>query len=134
MAFNYRQSLKDEKIAEGEPVDSGVSTTSFPTNFKDTFVARLRDTNVNPERQSLGNFSEKSANDFIVNKMNTLDNVPYFERPQDNLRASNFLKKYQLSFIIDDDEKTSAESTLGYISGDPNSNLKGSFPGGMEVS
>ena len=134
MAFPYRRSLKDQKVEKGEPVDTGVSTTSFPADFKDTFVARLRDTNVNPQKKSLGVFSEKSAEDFILNKMKTLDNVPYFQDPQSNLRASNFLYKYRDSFIIPDEEKASAESTVGYISGNPNSNLRGIFPGGMEVS
>ena len=134
MAFNYRQSLKDQKIAKGEPVDTGVSPTSFPTNFKDTFVARLRDTNIDPQKKSLGVFSEESAEDFIVNKMNTLDNVPYFQDPQSNLRASNFLYKYRDSFIIPDEQKTSAEGTLAYLQGNPNSNLASKFPGGMEVS
>jgi len=52
MARTYNKSLKDELVAKGEPVDSGVSSTSFPTDFKNKFVARLKDTNIDPNKKS----------------------------------------------------------------------------------
>ena len=134
MAFTYRRGIKEQNVETGEPVDSGISSTSFPNDFKNTFVARLRDNNINPEREPPSVFGNKDAEEFAESKIPTFDNVPNFERPQDNWRAEDFLRKYRLSFIVPDEEKASAEPTLGYISGDPNSNLKGSFPGGMEVS
>ena len=134
MAFNYRQSLKGETVAKGESVDSGISTTSFPTDFKDKFVARFKDVTQDPSKVSFGVFSNKDAEEFAKSKIPTFDNVPNFEDPQSNLRAQDFLNKYRVSFIVPDEEKTSAESTVGYIAGDPRSNLTGSFPGGMEVS
>jgi hypothetical protein len=134
MAFNYRRSLKDQKIAKGEPVDSGISPTSFPTDFKDKFVARFKDVTQDPNKESFGVFSNEDAEEFAKSKIPTFDNAPNFEDPQSNLRAQDFLNKYRATFIVPDEEKASAESTLGYISGDPNSNLKGGFPGGMEVS
>ena len=134
MAFNYRQSLKGETVAKGESVDSGISTTSFPTDFKDKFVARFKDVTQDPNKQSFGVFSNKDAEEFAKSKIPTFDNVPNFEDPQSNLRAQDFLNKYRVSFIVPDEEKASAESTIGYIAGDPRSNLTGSFPGGMEVS
>lgn len=134
MAFNYRQSLKGETVAKGESVDSGISTTSFPTDFKDKFVARFKDVTQDPSKVSFGVFSNKDAEEFVKSKIPTFDNVPNFEDPQSNLRAQDFLNKYRVSFIVPDEEKASAESTVGYIAGDPRSNLTGSFPGGMEVS
>ena len=134
MAFNYRQSLKGETVAKGESVDSGISTTSFPTDFKDKFVARFKDVTQDPNKQSFGVFSNEDAEEFAKSKIPTFDNVPNFEDPQSNLRAQDFLNKYRVSFIVPDEEKASAESTVGYIAGDPRSNLTGSFPGGMEVS
>lgn len=134
MAFNYRQSLKGETVAKGESVDSGISTTSFPTDFKDKFVARFKDVTQDPSKVSFGVFSNKDAEEFAKSKIPTFDNVPNFEDPQSNLRAQDFLNKYRVSFIVPDEEKASAESTIGYIAGDPRSNLTGSFPGGMEVS
>jgi hypothetical protein len=134
MAFNYRQSLKGETVAKGESVDSGISTTSFPTDFKDKFVARFKDVTQDPSKVSFGVFSNKDAEEFAKSKIPTFDNVPNFEDPQSNLRAQDFLNKYRVSFIVPDEEKASAESTVGYIAGDPRSNLTGSFPGGMEVS
>jgi len=134
MAFNYRQSLRGQKVAKGEPVDSGISPTSFPPDFKDKFVARFKDVTQDPNKQSFGVFSNEDAEEFAKSKIPTFDNVPNFEDQQSNLRAQDFLNKYRISFIVPDGEKASAESTLGYIAGDPNSNLKGGFPGGMEVS
>jgi len=134
MAFTYRRDIKEQNIEKGEPVDSGISPTSFPANFKDKFVARFKDVTQDPSKAPPDVFSNKDAEQFAVSKLPTLDNAPNFEDPQSNLRAQDFLNKYRATFIIPDEEKASAESTLGYIAGDPNSNLKGSFPGGMEVS
>jgi hypothetical protein len=134
MAFTYRRGIKQQNVETGEPVDSGISPTSFPADFKDKFVARFKDVTQDPNKQSFGVFSNEDAEEFAKSKIPTFNNVPNFERPQDNLRAQDFLNKYRFSFIVPDEEKASAESTVGYISGDPNSNLRGNFPGGMEVS
>ena len=135
MAFTYRHGIKEQNVAKGEPIDSGVSPTSFPTDFKDKFVARFKDVTQDPDKVSFGVFSNEDAEEFAKSKIPTFDNVPNFEDQQSNLKAQDFLNKYRVSFIVPDEEKASAESTLGYISGNPNSNLKGSFPGGgIEVS
>jgi hypothetical protein len=134
MAFTYRRSIKQQNVEKGEPVDSGISPTSFPTGFKDEFVARFKDVTQDPNKQSFGVFSNEDAEEFAKSKIPTFDNVPNFEDPQSNLRAQDFLNKYRVSFIVPDEEKASAESTIGYIAGNPNSNLRNNFPGGMEVS
>ena len=134
MARTYNKSLKDELVAKGEPVDSGVSSTSFPTDFKNKFVARLKDTNIDPNKKSFGVFSNEDRDFYAIQKVPLIDDIPNFSDPLTNLRAQDFLGKYRSSFIIPDEDKASAASTLEYISGNPNSNLKGSFPGGMEVS
>ena len=134
MARTYNQSLKDELVAKGEPVDSGVSSTAFPTDFKNKFVARVKDTNIDPEKQSFGVFGKKESEEFLNEKLPTFDNNPYFLDEQSNLRANDFLNKYRNSFIQPPEEKDSAESTKGFILGDYKSNLAGTFPGGMEVS
>jgi len=135
MAFTYRRGIKEQNVAKGEPVDSGVSSTSFPADFKDKFVARFKDVTQDPNKQSFGVFSNEDAEEFAKSKIPTFDNVPNFEDQQSNLRAQDFLNKYRASFIVRDEEKASAESTLGYISGDPKSNLANEFPGGgIEVS
>ena len=134
MAFPYRRNIKEQNVAKGEPIDSGVSPTSFPTDFKDKFVARFKDVTQDPNKKSFGVFSNEDAEQYAKFKIPTFDNAPNFGDEQSNLRAQDFLNKYRATFIVPDEEKASAESTLGYISGDPNSNLTGRFPGGMEVS
>lgn len=134
MVFNYRQTQRDKVIAK-EPVDSGISSTSFPPDFKDNFVARFKDVTEDPNKVPPYVFSNKDAEEFAKSKIPTFDNVPNFEDQQSNLRAQDFLNKYRASFIVPDEEKASAKSTLGYISGDPKSNLANEFPGGgMQVS
>ena len=136
MAFTYRRDIKEQNVEKGKPVDSGISPSSFPTNFKDKFVARFKDVTQDPNKESFGVFSNEDAEEFAKSKIPTFDNTPYFKDPQSNLKAQDFLNKYRVSFIVPDEEKASAESTLGYISGNPNSNLANKFPGsnGMEVS
>lgn len=134
MAFNYRRDIKEQNVEKGEPIDSGISPSSFPADFKDKFVARFKDVTQDPNKESFGVFSNEDAEEFAKSKIPTFNNAPNFEDPQSNLRAQDFLNKYRATFIVPDEEKASAESTLGYISGNPNSNLKGGFPGGIELS
>ena len=134
MAFRYNKGIRQGLVDKGEPVDSRITTTSFPTDFRNKFVARMKDTNIDPDKQSFGVFSNEEAERFANEKLPTVDNVPNFTDEESNLRANDFLNKYRATFIQPDEQKVSAESTLGYISGDPNSNLRGGFPGGMEVS
>lgn len=135
MARVYNEtSIRDKVVARRKPVDSGISTTAFPANFKNKFIARLRDTNIDPNKESFGVFGQEESQKFLNEKLPTFDNNPYFLDEQSNLRANDFLNKYRNSFIQPDEEKVSAESTRGFILGDPRSNLAGTFPGGMEVS
>jgi hypothetical protein len=134
MAFRYNKGIRQGLVDKGEPVDSRITTTSFPTDFRNKFVARMKDTNIDPNKQSFGVFSNEEAERFANEKLPTVDNAPNFPDEESNLRANDFLNKYRATFIVPDEEKASAESTLGYIAGDPNSNLRGGFPGGMEVS
>ena len=134
MTRTYNQSLREEIVAKGKPVDSGISTTAFPTDFKDPLVAKYRDFNKDPNKESFGVFGEEASQKFLNEKFPTFDNNPNFADVPSNLRAKDFLNKYRSSFIQPDEEKVSAESTKGFILGDPNSNLAQKFPGGMEVS
>ena len=134
MAFRYNKGIRQELVDKGEPVDSRVTTTSFPTDFKNKFVARMKDTNIDPNKQSFGGFTNPEAERFANEKLPTVDNAPNFPDEQSNLRANDFLNKYRATFIVPDEEKASAESTLGYIAGDPNSNLREVFPGSEGVS
>lgn len=127
-------SIRGKVVAKGKPVDSGISTTAFPKDFKDPLVAKYRDFNEDPNKVAPRVFGEEASQKFLNEKFPTFDNNPYFANVLSNLRAKDFLNKYKNSFIQPDEEKVSAESTKGFILGDPRSNLAGTFPGGMEVS
>lgn len=126
-------SIRDKVVAKGEPVDSGISTTAFPMDFKDPLVAKYRDYNEDPNKITPRVFGKKESTEFLNEKFPTFDNNPNFADVPSNLRAKDFLNKYRNSFIQPDEEKVSAESTKGFILGDK-SNLAGVFPGGKELS
>lgn len=133
MAFNYRRGRRQELLDKRARVDNGVTPTFIPTDFKNKFVARMKDTNIDPNKELIaGEFSNPEADHFISEKLPTIDNIPNFQDKYSNSIAKGFLDKYQASFVQPPEEKISAESTLKYITGDPNP--KGVFPGGMEVS
>lgn len=130
MVFNYRQTPRDEAIAK-EPVDSGVSTSSFGNAeaFRNAFVARMKDTNIDPNKQSLGSFSNEERDNFIVNKEPQIrDGVWNSEDPNEYTRADDFRNKYVSSRLVEDDRKVTPQSALEYVTGQPNDGLAGKFP------
>ena len=130
MVFNYRQTLRDEAIAK-KPVDSGVSTSSFGNAeaFRNAFVARMKDTNIDPNKQSFGSFSNEERDDFITNKEPQIrDGVWNSEDPNEYTRAGDFAKKYVNSYLVEDDRKVTPQSALEYVTGQPNDGLAGKFP------
>jgi len=130
MVFNYRQTLRDEAIAK-KPVDSGVSTSSFGNAeaFRNAFVARMKDTNIDPNKQSFGSFSNEERDDFITNKEPQIrDGVWNSEDPNEYTRADDFRNKYVSSRLVEDDKKVTPQSALEYVTGQPNDGLAGKFP------
>ena len=130
MAFNYRQTPRDEAIAK-EPVDSGVSTSSFGNAeaFRNAFVARMKDTNIDPNKQSFGSFSNEERDNFIINKEPQIkDGIWNSEDPNEYLRAEDFRNKYVSSRLVEDDKKVTPQSALEYVTGQPNDGLAGKFP------
>ena len=130
MAFNYRQTPRDEAIAK-EPVDSGVSTSSFGNAeaFRNAFVARMKDTNIDPNKQSFGSFSNEERDNFIINKEPQIkDGIWNSEDPNEYLRAEDFRNKYVSSRLVEDDKKVTPQSALEYVTGQPNDELAGKFP------
>jgi len=130
MAFNYRQTPRDEAIAK-EPVDSGVSTSSFGNAeaFRNAFVARMKDTNIDPNKQSFGSFSNEERDDFITNKEPQIrDGVWNSKDPNEYTRADDFRNKYVSSRLVEDDKKVTPQSALEYVTGQPNDGLAGKFP------
>ena len=130
MVFNYRQTPRDEAIAK-EPVDSGVSTSSFGNAeaFRNAFVARMKDTNIDPNKQSFGSFSNEERDDFITNKEPQIrDGIWNSEDPNEYTRADDFRNKYVSSRLVEDDKKVTPQSALEYVTGQPNDGLAGKFP------
>jgi|DEB0MinimDraft_6_1074348.scaffolds.fasta_scaffold72434_2 hypothetical protein len=135
MVFNYRQTLRDEAIAK-KPVDNGVSTSSFgdAEAFRNAFVARMKDTNIDPNKQQSFDsfsdpFSNEKRNDFITNKEPQIrDGIWNSEDPNEYTRADDFRNKYVSSRLVEDDKKVTPQSALEYVTGQPNDGLAGKFP------
>ena len=138
MVFNYRQTLRDEAIAK-KPVDNGVSTSSFgdAEAFRNAFVARMKDTNIDPNKQSFdpssdpfsNSFSNEKRNDFITNKEPQIrDGIWNSDDPNEYLRADDFRNKYVNSYLVEEDKKVTPQSALEYVTGQPNDGLAGKFP------
>ena len=129
MVFNYRQTPRDEAIAK-EPVDNGVSTSSFgdAEAFRNAFVARMKRHNIDPNKQS-DSFSNEERDNFIVNKEPQIrDGVWNSEDPNEYTRADDFRNKYVSSRLVEDDKKVTPQSALEYVTGQPNDGLAGKFP------
>ncbi len=123
MAFNYKRDRRDQKIDAGDSVDSGVDFTGKARDFKNQFVAKMKDTNIDPNKQSLGQFGNIEAQDFLNTTEVLTDGIPNFIDQNQQARAEDFKNKWANSVLIPEEDKINATGTLDYLKQDPNSNL-----------
>ena len=65
--FDYRRNRREQLVKKGEPVDNNIDFSGRTnTDFTNTFVAKMKDTNNLSTRESPGQFDDKQAD--IVKK------------------------------------------------------------------
>ena len=137
--FDYRLNRKEQLVRKGEPIDNSVDFSGKTSpDFRNKFIARMKDTNKMYQRESPGQFDAQRADVVRNNLLAQNDNLGQFNDPTDQAKSDAFLAKFRTSMMLTDEEKrrTSAEGVREYMQQDPKSPpVNGQFPtDGVKVS
>ena len=135
--FDFNMNRRQQLVKKGKAVDNDVDFSGRSvSDFTNTFLAKMKDTNNLFQRESPGSFTDPEAEVVRQNIINQTDGQPQFDDPGKQIKANAFLAKYNNSVVIPPDEKTNINSVLQYVMSDPNSApVNGQFPtDGVKVS
>ena len=137
--FDYRLNRKEQLVRKGEPIDNSVDFSGKTSpDFRNKFIARMKDTNKMYQRESPGQFDDQRADVVRNNILAQNDNLGQFNDPGQQVKSDAFLAKFRTSMMLTDEEKrrTSAEGVREYMQQDPKSPpVNGQFPtDGVKVS
>ena len=135
--FDYRLNRKEQLLRKGEPIDNSVDFSGKTSpDFRNKFIAKMKDTNKMYQRESPGQFDDQRAEVVRNNLTAQADDLGQFNDPTDQVKSDAFLAKFRKSMLVNEEEKPSREGVLQYMQGDPKSPpVNGQFPtDGVKVS
>ena len=135
--FDYRLNRKEQLLRKGEPIDNTVDFSGRTSpDFRNKFIAKMKDTNKMYQRESPGQFDDQRADVVRKNLIGQADDMGQFNDPTDQVKSDAFLAKFRQSMLVNEEEKPNREGILQYMQGDPKSPpVNGQFPtDGVKVS
>ena len=135
--FDYRLNRKEQLLRKGEPIDNTVDFSGRTSpDFRNKFIAKMKDTNKMYQRESPGQFDDQRADVVRKNLIGQADDMGQFNDPTDQVKSDAFLAKFRQSMLVNEEEKPNKEGILQYMQGDPKSPpVNGQFPtDGVKVS
>ena len=135
--FDYRLNRKEQLLRKGEPIDNTVDFSGRTSpDFRNKFIAKMKDTNKMYQRESPGQFSDKEADVVRKNLTISADDMGQFNDPGQQVKSDAFLAKFRQSMLVNEEEKPNREGILQYMQGDPKGPpVNGQFPtDGLKVT
>ena len=135
--FDYRLNRKEQLLRKGEPIDNSVDFSGKTSpDFRNKFIAKMKDTNKMYQRESPGQFDDQRAEVVRNNLTAQADDLGQFNDPTDQVKSDAFLAKFRKSMLVNEEEKPSRQGILQYMQGDPKGPpVNGQFPtDGVKVS
>ena len=135
--FDYRLNRKEQLLRKGEPIDNSVDFSGKTSpDFRNKFIAKMKDTNKMYQRESPGQFDDQRAEVVRNNLTAQADDLGQFNDPTDQVKSDAFLAKFRKSMLVSEEEKPNRQGILQYMQGDPKSPpVNGQFPtDGVKVS
>ena len=135
--FDYRLNRKEQLLRKGEPIDNSVDFSGKTSpDFRNKFIAKMKDTNKMYQRESPGQFDDQRADVIRNNLTAQADDLGQFNDPTDQIKSDAFLAKFRKSMLVNEEEKPSRQGVLQYMQGDPKGPpVNGQFPtDGVKVS
>ena len=135
--FDYKLNRKEQLLRKGEPIDNSVDFSGKTSpDFRNKFIAKMKDTNKMYQRESPGQFDDQRADVVRNNLTAQADDLGQFNDPTDQVKSDAFLAKFRKSMLVNEEEKPSRQGVLQYMQGDPKGPpVNGQFPtDGVKVS
>ena len=135
--FDYRLNRKEQLLRKGEPIDNSIDFSGKTSpDFRNKFIAKMKDTNKMYQRESPGQFDDQRAEVVRNNLTAQADDLGQFNDPTDQVKSDAFLAKFRKSMLVNEEEKPSRQGILQYMQGDPKGPpVNGQFPtDGVKVS
>jgi hypothetical protein len=128
--FDYRRNRRQQLVAKGEPIDNNIDfSRRTNTDFLNTFVAKMKDTNISYARQSPGSFNDQESDIVRANLVREGDGFGKFNDPTQQIKSDAFVNKFRISRMVPEDQKPNRSTILQYIEGDPKDPpVNGQFP------
>ena len=128
--FDYRMNRRQQLVKKGKSVDNDIDFSGRSvSDFTNTFLAKMKDTNNLFQRESPGSFTDPEAEIVRQNIINQSDGLPQFDDPGKQIKSNAFLNKFRSSILVREDEKPNRSTVLQYVMSDPNSApVNGQFP------
>ena len=128
--FDYKLSRKDQLVRKGEPIDNTVDFSGRTSpDFRNKFIAKMKDTNKMYQRESPGSFNDKQADVARNNLTAQADDMGQFNDPGQQVKSDAFLAKFRNSILVPPEEKPDRNTILQYVIGDPKGPpVNGQFP------
>ena len=135
--FDYRLNRKEQLVRKGEPIDNSVDFSGKTSpDFRNKFIAKMKDTNKMYQRESPGQFDDQRADVVRSNLIGQADDRGQFNDPTDQVKSDAFLAKFRRTVLVNEEEKPNRQGILQYMQGDPKGPpVNGQFPtDGVKVS
>ena len=135
--FDYRLNRREQLVRKGEPIDNSVDFSGKTSpDFRNKFIAKMKDTNKMYQRESPGQFDDQRAEVVRNNLAAQADDLGQFNDPTDQVKSDAFLAKFRKSMLVSEEEKPNRQGILQYMQGDPKDPpVNGQFPtDGVKVS
>lgn len=128
--FDYKLSRKDQLVRKGEPIDNNIDFSGRTSpDFRNKFIAKMKDTNKMYQRESPGSFNDEQADVVRSNLVAQADDIGQFNDPGQQVKSDAFLAKFRQSMLVPPEDKPNREGILQYMQGDPKGPpVNGQFP------
>ena len=92
--FDYRLNRREQLVRKGEPIDNSVDFSGKTSpDFRNKFIAKMKDTNKMYQRESPGQFDDQRADVVRNNLTAQADDFGQFNDPTDQVKVRCFLGK-----------------------------------------
>ena len=128
--FDYNLNRRQKLVKKGEAIDNNVDFSGRSvSDFTNTFLAKMKDTNNLFQRESPGNFTDPEAEVVRKQIINQADDMGQFNDPGQQVKSDAFLAKFRNSILVPPEEKPDRNTILQYVIGDPKGPpVNGQFP------
>ena len=94
--FDYRLNRREQLVRKGEPIDNSVDFSGKTSpDFRNKFIAKMKDTNKMYQRESPGQFDDQRADVVRKNLIGQADGYGQFNDMEKQIKSDAFINKFR---------------------------------------